>query len=125
MASKHGSAPVPFEGEESKDNFLRFVQEKAGVWVGMPGQVKELHVLAKGFAAASDAEKQAALKTAEASKDEAGKYYAKVMTKVMASADFVAKETSRLTKMMDDGSVAVGKKEQFRKRLNALSSFGE
>ena len=62
---------------------------------------------------------------AEASKDEAGKYYAKVMTKVMASADFVAKETSRLTKMMDDGSVAVGKKEQFRKRLNALSSFGE
>ena len=122
---KDGSAPVPFEGEESKDNFLRFVQEKAGVWVGMPGQVKELHVLAKGFAAASDAEKQAALKTAEASKDEAGKYYAKVMTKVMASADFVAKETSRLTKMMDDGSVAVGKKEQFRKRLNALSSFGE
>ena len=122
---KDGSAPVPFEGEESKDNFLRFVQEKAGVWVGMPGQVKELHVLAKGFAAASDAEKQAALKTAEASKDEAGKYYAKVMTKVMASADFVAKETARLTKMMDDGSVAAGKKEQFRKRLNALSSFGE
>ena len=35
------------------------------------------------------------------------------------------KETARLTKMMDDGSVAAGKKEQFRKRLNALSSFGE
>ena len=75
-------------------------------------------------------DKAAVIKKAEKFKaDEkdadSAKYYAKVMTKVMASADFVAKETSRLTKMMDDGSVAVGKKEQFRKRLNALSSFGE
>jgi endoplasmic reticulum protein 29 len=120
---KDGTPPAKFEGGHTKENFLRFLQDKAGVWIGLPGQVKELHDLAQGFAAASADERKKALAAAEALDDESAKYYAKVMKKIEASADFVEKETARLTKMLDDGSVAQGKKTQFGRRLNALSSF--
>merc|ERR1712196_148835 len=102
-----------------KDNLLRFMQEKANVWVGLPGQVKELHVLAKAFTAASADERAKSIAKAQEAGDEASKYYAKVMTKVNADEGFVAKETARLTKMLDDGSVAAAKKTQFGRRLNA------
>ena len=45
------------------------------------------------------------------------------MTKIAEKGDFVAKETERLQKMIDDGSVKAAKKEQFGRRLNILSSF--
>lgn len=119
-----GESPVKYEGEHTKDSFLRFLQDKAGVWIGLPGQVQELHELAQGFVAASADGRKDAIATCEAHPDtEAGKYYAKVMTKIDGSADFATKETTRLTKMLDDGSVAPAKKAQFSKRLNALSSF--
>jgi hypothetical protein len=37
-----------------------------------------------------------------------------VMTKLAASKDFVGKETERLQKMIDDGSVKAAKKDQVR-----------
>ena len=46
-----------------------------------------------------------------------------VMTKAAADTGFIEKETARLKKMMDDGSVKAAKKEQFGRRLNMLSSF--
>jgi len=46
------------------------------------------------------------------------------MTKGAADAGFVAKETARLKKMIEDGSVKASKKDQFGRRLNMLSSFG-
>ncbi len=45
------------------------------------------------------------------------------MTKLNDKSDFVTKETERLQKMIDDGSVKANKKEQFGRRLNILSSF--
>ena len=48
---------------------------------------------------------------------------AQVMTKAADDDGFVGKETARLNKMMDDGSVKPSKKEQFGRRLNMLSSF--
>ena len=73
-------------------------------------------------------DKAAVIKKAEKFKaDEkdadSAKYYAKVMTKASADAEFVTKETARLKKMMDDGSVKADKKAQFGRRLNMLSSF--
>ena len=96
------------------------------MWIGLPGQVKELDALAKEFASAKD--KAAVIKKAEkVSVDEkdadSAKYYVKVMTKASDAADFVTKETARLKKMMDDGSVKADKKAQFGRRLNMLSSF--
>jgi len=120
---KSKDTPIIYEGEQTKDGFLRFLQDKAGVWIGLPGQVKELHALAKAYAAASADVKKSSLAEAMKYTDDAGKYYAKVMGKIDKAADFVEKETARLTKMLDDGSVAAAKKAQFGKRLNALSSF--
>ena len=55
---------------------------------------------------------------------DAAKYYLKVMKKVVdGGEEFVSKEMKRLTKMLEDGSVKADKKEQFGRRLNALSSF--
>jgi endoplasmic reticulum protein 29 len=126
--SKSSTDPIKYTGEKKQDDFLRFLQEKAGVWIGLPGQVKELDALAKEFIKASD--KAAVVKKAEAaaksvdSKDaDAAKYYVKVMTKTSADSGFVTKETARLKKMQDDGSVKADKKAQFGRRLNMLSSF--
>ena len=66
--------------------------------------------------------KKLASKAGEKDADSA-KYYVKVMTKIAEKGDFVAKETERLQKMIDDGSVKAAKKEQFGRRLNILSSF--
>ena len=119
---------LAFAGEQKKEDFLRFIQEKAGAWIGLPGQVKEMDALAKEFVEAK--KKEGVLKKAEkaagkldAKEGDEGKYYVKVMTKALADAEFVAKETARLKKMIDDGSVKDAKKQQFGRRLNALSSF--
>jgi len=121
------TSPVVYSGEKKYDGFLRFAQEKAGVWIGLPGQLKVFDDLAKEF---KGGDKKAILKKAESTakgleaKDaDSGKYYVKVMSKVAEKPDFVTKETERLQKMIDDGSVKPDKKTQFGRRLNILSSF--
>jgi len=120
--------PIKYQGEKKTEAFLRFVQEKAGAWIGLPGQIKELDVLAKEFVKAS--EKAAVVVKAEkaagassASDADSAKYYVKVMNKASADAEFISKETKRLQKMIDDASVKPAKKEQFGRRLNVLTSF--
>merc|ERR1719198_2809840 len=118
--------PAVYKGEKKSDAFLRYLQAEAGVWVGLPGQLKEFDALAKGFAAdpaGTMTKAEAAAKDAAEKDADAAKYYVKVMTKLSASSDFVTKETERLQKMIDDGSVKANKKEQFGRRLNILSSF--
>ena len=41
--------PIKFTGNKKSDEFMRFIQSNAGVWVGLPGQVKELDALANEF----------------------------------------------------------------------------
>jgi hypothetical protein len=45
------------------------------------------------------------------------------MNKLSADTGFLAKETTRLQRMMDDNAVKPAKKEQFGRRLNVLTSF--
>ena len=118
--------PIVYKGDKKEDAFLRFAQSEAGVWVGLPGQLKDFDELAKKF----EKDKKKTLTAAEKLASKAGekdadsaKYYVKVMTKIAEKGDFVAKETERLQKMIDDGSVKAAKKEQFGRRLNILSSF--
>jgi len=118
--------PIKFTGDKKSEELMKFIQTNAGVWVGLPGQVKELDALAKEFSGAKD--KKAVIKKAEAVKvddkdADSVKYYTKVMTKASADSAFVSKEVTRLKKMMDDGSVKADKKAQFGRRLNMLSSF--
>ena len=46
--------PVKFNGAKKSEEFMKFIQTNAGVWVGLPGQVKELDSLAKEFGSAKD-----------------------------------------------------------------------
>jgi len=117
--------PIKFTGDKKADEFLRFVQEKAGAWIGLPGQIKALDEIAKEFLSTdktadviTKAEAAAAGQT-----EETAKYYVKVMQKLAADKEFLTKENARLKKMMDDGSVKASKKEQFGRRLNVLNSF--
>lgn len=124
--SASSADPTKFTGDKKSDAFLRFVQTEAGVWVGLPGQIKALDVIAKEFVKSSD--KAAVVKQAEeAAKEEkdadSAKYYVKVMTKAAGDDAYLGKESARLQKMIDDGSVKAAKKEQFGRRLNVLSSF--
>jgi endoplasmic reticulum protein 29 len=126
LKGKAADTPIVYKGDKKEEAFMRFAQSEAGIWVGLAGQVKELDALAKEFAK----DKAGVLKKAEAAAKTAGdkdadsaKYYVKVMTKASEKADFVKKETERLQKMIDDGSVKANKKEQFGRRLNILSSF--
>merc|ERR1719198_2667009 len=126
--SPSSAAPDVFKGDKKSDAFLRYVQEKAGVWIGLPGQLKELDALAKEFGSGSKdkvlKKAEAAVKSLDEKDAEFGKYYVKVMSKVVATGgDFVKKETDRLQKMVDDASVKASKKDQFGRRLNILSSF--
>merc|ERR1719247_1170731 len=118
--------PIKFSGDKKSEEFMKFIQTNAGVWVGLPGQVKELDQLVKEFGSAKDKAsiiaKAGKVKLDEKDTD-SGKYYTKVMTKAAKDADFVTKEVTRLKKMMDDGSVKADKKTQFGRRLNMLSSF--
>ncbi len=123
---KRSKDPLKYAGEKTKDALLRYVQSQAGVWIGLPGQIESLDAIAKKLASGG-ADKQALLDeaamAASASTDDMAKYYVKVMTKAGGDADFITKESTRLTKMMGDASVKPSKKEQFSRRLNVLSSF--
>eukprot|EP00325_Prymnesiales_sp_UTEX-LB-985_P035290 CAMPEP_0174719864 /NCGR_PEP_ID=MMETSP1094-20130205/32176_1 /TAXON_ID=156173 /ORGANISM="Chrysochromulina brevifilum, Strain UTEX LB 985" /LENGTH=236 /DNA_ID=CAMNT_0015920255 /DNA_START=27 /DNA_END=737 /DNA_ORIENTATION=- len=125
--SAHSATPVSYSGDKKYDAFLRFLQEKASVWIGLPGQIKVFDELAKTFASGNKAallkEAEKAAQSLDAKDADSGKYYVKVMGKISEKADFVTKETERLQKMIDDGSVKAAKKEQFGRRLNILSSF--
>merc|ERR1719378_1219359 len=102
--------PIKFTGDKKADEFLRFVQEKAGAWIGLPGQIKALDELAKEFIGGADVLAKAEAAAAGLTEDTA-KYYVKVMTKFSSDKEFITKESSRLKKMMDDGSVKASKKE--------------
>jgi endoplasmic reticulum protein 29 len=47
--SSSSADPVVYSSAKKKDDFLRFIQEKAGAWIGLAGQVKEMDMLAKEF----------------------------------------------------------------------------
>lgn len=120
--------PIKHIGEKTANAFLKFVQEKAGAWVGLSGQLKNFDAFAKEVTggashAAVLAKAEAAIADVDPKDADVAKYYVKVIKKIATETDFVTKETTRLTKMMDDGSVKAAKKEQFGRRLNALSSF--
>lgn len=122
-AAQQAEQPLVYEGAHTEEAMLRFIQEKAEVWIGLPGQSSQLHAIAKEFVGSGD---QAAVLTragAAASGDADSKFYLKVMKRTLDDANFLEKERSRLKRMVGDGSVKQATKEQFHRRLNILSSF--
>lgn len=72
---------LKYTGDKKSDAFLRFVQAEAGVWVGLPGQVKEFDEMAKGFdkdPKGTLAKAEKAVSAASESNADSAKYYLKV-----------------------------------------------
>lgn len=117
--------PKTYEGPHTQEAILQFLQERARVWVGLPGQEQRLHEAAQKFLEA-DAEARAEIIASieGGEKSETSPYYLKVMKKMAADDEFIGKEVKRLRKMMDDSSLSQKKRDEFSRRLNALSSFG-
>jgi len=124
--------PVDYKGDKKKaDAMVAWVATETGAFFGLKGQIKEFDTLArklaKGAAAsalkttAADARKLLA-SVSESDKPHA-EYYIKVFEKLAEKADYVAAESKRLKKMVEDKGVTKDKKDGFQAKLNALASF--
>jgi len=127
------SEPIKFNGEVKPDEITRFLKTEAGLYVALPGCVKEFDELAALFmkdtenrATHKAAAEAAVQKLTNAGEVESGKYYAMVMKKILDKGDsFAMTEIDRLTKMVGGASITEDRKVLFQKRLNILPSFKE
>jgi len=125
------SEPIKFNGEVKPDEITRFLKTEAGLYVALPGCVKEFDELAALFmkdtenrATHKAAAEAAVQKLTNAGEVESGKYYAMVMKKILDKGDsFAMTEIDRLTKMVGGASITEDRKVLFQKRLNILPSF--
>lgn len=128
--------PIPYESGRSEEDFITFLNEKAGTHRlpggsldAVAGKIPELDALAAQFRSTSspaDRERiqQEAAQVAKTNGSKYATYYAKVMEKIAENGDgFIAKESARLDKVAGTGTVTGAKKDDFTIRKNILSSF--
>jgi len=125
--------PVAYTGEIRQDDLVRFLMNQiGGLYIALPGCIRELDTIAARFMASSRAgranqEELAAriihkLQT-QAEKDN-GSFYMLVMSRIQDRGDgFVVTETARLNKMLESASITEVRKAAFRTKLNILPSF--
>lgn len=126
-------SPKIFTGDESKaDEIQRFIVKESGLWLGLPGCIKEFDVLARRLIKATtdderktiyaEAEKEKEKITSTTGKEHAG-IYVKTMQKVIeVGKDFISTEIKRVEKL-SQGKVSDKKKAQLKDRTNILTSF--
>ncbi|KAL3902957.1 MAG: hypothetical protein SGPRY_011861 [Prymnesium sp.] len=100
-----------------KEGLLRFLHERASVWVGLPGQEEWLHQAAQRFVgASSDEDRRVEIAFVEGldggtrAKSSSSVYYAKLMKKLLVDGSCVQKEGSRLRKMLSDQALSESKR---------------
>lgn len=124
----------PLSFDESKgftsDELRRFIRENTGLYLSLPGCVKELDKLAIEFIKAKKDDRKKILKKAEdqqnklSAKDSAyGKIYKTIMQKILEKGDdFVQSENERVKKILTS-KVSEEKKNELGIRINILQSF--
>ncbi|XP_068623637.1 endoplasmic reticulum resident protein 29 [Battus philenor] len=129
---KGKSEPLPFD--ESKgftvDELRRFVREKTGLYLSLPGCIKELDKLAAKFIKADTEQRKEILKETinsiakVAEKDSvSSKIYKLIMEKTLEKGDdFTKLENERVKKLLT-GKISDEKKKELGIRLNILQSF--
>ncbi|KAL8180066.1 UNVERIFIED_CONTAM: Endoplasmic reticulum resident protein 29 [Gekko kuhli] len=123
--------PLPYDGQVKASDLQRWLKSK-GIYMGMPGCLKEFDALASKFMSTAQesgrkallGEGQKLLAGAKEPDRKSADQYVKVMTKILAQGDaFAATELSRITKLIEETKMSDGKKEDLQKRLNILTSF--
>ena len=139
LANKDVNQPKKFTDSQTPDLF-RWIQSY-GIYLGLKGCLPEFDKLTKEFIKYQDDEKKRdeigesgkkelnkyEVKSGESpdeSKYKSGKYYIKVMAKIIANGkEWVSKETDRLNGILSGGNLIKEKEEWFQQRLNILSVF--
>lgn len=130
MLFVRGKEPLLF-GEDAEgftsDKLRRFVSENSGLYLSLPGCVKEFDMLAIQFMKSKKVERKNVLKETEellkSMKDTSCKIYKTIMEKVLEEGEnSIQSEVDRLNKLMS-GKVSDGKKKQLGTRINILQTF--
>jgi len=120
-----------FGDKLNADGLKKFVRQKSGIYLSLPGCIEEFDKLVDKLLSAPEAEKQSVLKEAEALWDKThgprmakrADIYVKLMRKVVATGpSFVAKEAQRVKKLLG-GKISSDKKEELEEKSNILKSF--
>ena len=120
-----------FGDKLTADGLKKFVRQKSGIYLSLPGCIEQFDKLVDKLLAAAESDKQSVLKEAEALWDKThgprmakrADIYVKLMRKVVATGPgFVAKETQRVKKLLG-GKISSDKKEELEEKSNILKSF--
>jgi endoplasmic reticulum protein 29 len=109
---------------------------KTGIWLGLPGRIKEFDELAHIFARNSGKDRLKVIKQTEeliqtltkedklSSSAQMGKKYLKIMKILDTKGNaFLTGEEERIDKLLKDGGMSDEKKNDLHKSLNLLKSF--
>jgi len=135
---KDNKAGEPYEGGRSPQDFVDFINSRAGTerTVGggfseQAGRNSELDEIAREFMVSASSRKSLldrATKIAESLPEkakESAKFYTLTMKRIIEKGDkFVGEESLRLKRLLDSGSINSKNVEQFSKRLNIVKQFG-
>ncbi|XP_034827637.1 protein windbeutel [Maniola hyperantus] len=129
---KGKSEPITFDDTKgfTSDHLRNFVRDNSGIYLSLPGCIKDLDILAIRFQGSAKEDREKVLKQTEDavekldSKDAAtGKIYKTIMQKVLEKGDeFIAAEIKRVNKLLS-GKVSDEKKKELASRINILQSF--
>ncbi|KAJ8712758.1 hypothetical protein PYW08_008062 [Mythimna loreyi] len=128
---KGKSEPIPFDDAKgfTSEELRRFVREHSGLYLSLPGCVKEFDKLAIQFMKGKKDERKKVLKKTEEllknmeKESPSGKIYKTIMEKVLEKGDdFVQSEVDRVKKLLS-GKVSDEKKKQLGTRINILQTF--
>lgn len=130
----------PFVGNITEVNILTFINQNTpdDVWIGLPGTLRDYDNAVPKFVAAAKGTVPALNEVlvdlsggTEVMNDDdrvSATFYIKVMkalltTSVGSAPEYLAKERSRINRMVSSQAVAASKKRLFQRKLNILSSF--
>ncbi|KAI8898718.1 thioredoxin-like protein, partial [Globomyces pollinis-pini] len=131
--AKDGSI-TEYEGSRSKLDLIDFLNKHCGTFrkedgsiTSKGGLVSDLEPLVAKFLKADTASKVEIAKETttkgEALGSKYAKYYGKTMNKIIKNSGYIDKEVARLTKILDAGTTAPEKVDDFMMRRNILNTF--